>query len=103
MLTVEEISYRLIQILRKVISPNESVERFTKVKKPTSETLKDIIFEISSKIDDLQIEMRKAHHNASYLSAQTSQFDVQIRDNSNGSSDNRSQFGLRNDSPMAHS
>ena len=33
-------------------SNNENVDRFTKVKKPTTETLKDVIFEISAKIDE---------------------------------------------------
>ena len=53
--SLEEISYRLLQILKKLLSQNESVDRFTGVKRPNLsafENVKDIIFEISSKVDE---------------------------------------------------
>lgn len=50
---LEETSYRLICILRKLLNPNESVERFTNMKKPTADSIKEIIFEISSKCDEM--------------------------------------------------
>ena len=49
------IAYRLVNILRKLLYPNETVDRFAKVKKHSMETLKEIIFELSSKCDELQI------------------------------------------------
>ena len=54
----EETSYRLISILRKLLNPDESVERFTKVRKPNADTVKDIIFEISSRCDELLMRAR---------------------------------------------
>lgn len=54
----EETAYRLISILRKLINPDESVERFTRVKKPNADTIKEIIFEISSRCDELLMRSR---------------------------------------------
>ena len=64
---LEEISYRLTQILRKFLNPGENIEKY---KKPTVENIKEMIFEISSKCDEQnmrfkQLENQRSHSNDS--------------------------------------
>ena len=105
---LEETSYRLICILRKLLNSNESVERFTSMRKPTTDSIKEIIFEISSKCDELQMQLRSQNRN-SYLMGSNHFGDVsnidphgsQQRASSQDSAENqRSQLG-RNESPIA--
>ena len=105
---LEETSYRLICVLRKLLHANESVDRFTNVKKPTTDSIKEIIFEISSKCDEMQMHLRPPNRN-SYLMSSNHFGDVsnieahssQNRAASQDSAENqRSQLG-RDESPIA--
>ena len=58
-LSNDEMQHRLVNILKKMISPDESLNRFTKVKNPGADLFKELIFEISSKVDDMQIEIKR--------------------------------------------
>ena len=53
---LEEISYRLQQILKKFLRAGESFEKF---KKPTIENIKELIFEVASKFDEQQMKMKQ--------------------------------------------
>jgi hypothetical protein len=81
---------------------------FTRVKKPTPDTAKEVIFEISAKIDDLNIQMKRSQNQLNMSQSnismyQPSQFDNQ-RASSQESADNaRSQLNQRGESPNAQS
>lgn len=74
------------------MNPNETVDRFAKVKKHSMETLKEIIFELSSKCDEVQIQLKRAQTTrASNLSNNTTSAEVQPfgnRGSSQGSAEN---------------
>lgn len=54
------------------MNPNESVNRFTKSKQSHSEILKEVIFEISCKIDEVIIQIRQLETNRQRASSQES-------------------------------
>ena len=48
-----EIHNKLETILAKTVQPNENLNKFTQVKVYTIETINELVFYISSKIDDI--------------------------------------------------
>lgn len=56
----DELAYRLIGVLRKISSEHESVERFNRVEKHTVDSVKEIIYEVSARCDDLRMKAKKA-------------------------------------------
>ena len=56
----DELAYRLLGVLRKLINENESAERFSKVDKHTIDSVKEIIYEVSSRCDELKMKLKKA-------------------------------------------
>lgn len=95
---VEEIQYRLVQILRKLLSGSENADRFAK-SKPCMDVVKELIFEISSKIDEFQIQLKQANRTSSPFNM----FEQKNRAASQESNEVRSHMGRQESPDGAHS
>ena len=58
-LSADETIHRMLTILRKLLNPFENTDRFINNKSAPAETLKEIMFEISCKIDDQVMQIKK--------------------------------------------
>ena len=71
-MSIEELNHRLIQILKKLLNPNESADRFAKSKQAQGDVMKEILFEISCKIDEMIIQIRQLEEGRQRASSQES-------------------------------
>ena len=84
--------------MRKLLSSSESVDRFSKTK-PCMEVVKELIFEISSKIDEFQIQLKQANRTSSPFNM----FEQKNRASSHESNEIRSHMGRHESPDGAHS
>jgi hypothetical protein len=71
-LSGEELIQRLLQVLRKMLTGHESADRFTNGTLSPAEAVKEVLFEISCKIDELQIQLRRLEGNRQRAASQES-------------------------------